>query len=205
MANADSTSGLEKVRVSVSKAQRFATDVLVRTGMSTDRATIVAGALILADLRGVDTHGLNRLPGYLDRIKAGVLEPEPDLAFEQKTPVCAYLDAKNTFGFIAASVAFDKGISMADVYGVGVVGIKNSGHYGMAATYLLQAIERGFGAFAFTNAARSMPAWGSKEALLGTSPFAVGLPGGSKGDFVLDMSPAVVARVCIKPEHVHLC
>lgn len=161
MANADSTSGLEKVRVSVSKAQRFATDVLVRTGMSTDRATIVAGALILADLRGVDTHGLNRLPGYLDRIKAGVLEPEPDLAFEQKTPVCAYLDAKNAFGFIAASVAFDKGISMADVYGVGVVGIKNSGHYGMAATYLLQAIERGFGAFAFTNAARSMPAWGS--------------------------------------------
>lgn len=206
MAAADSASISipDKVRISVSRAQRFATDVLFHTGMSKDRATIVAGALILADLRGVDTHGLNRLPGYLDRIKAGVLDPEPDLAFEQKTPVCAHLDAKNTFGFIAASVAIDKGISMAEVYGAGVVGIKNSGHYGMAATYLLQAIERGFGAFAFTNAARSMPAWGSKEPLLGTSPFAVGLPGGLNGDFVLDMSPAVVARVCIIPEHAQM-
>ena len=106
----------------------------------------------------------------------------------------AHLDAQHTFGFIAASRAIDKACTMAETYGVGIVGVKNSGHYGMAATYLLRAIEKGFAAFAFTNASRAMPAWGSKEALLGTSPFAVGFPGGKEGHYVLDMSPSVVAR-----------
>jgi len=199
MANTRTSS--DKVRVSVETANRFAINILQRCGLSEDQATIIAGALILADLRGVDTHGLNRLPGYLARVKAGVLNPAPILSFDEKTPVCAHLDAQNTFGFIAASLAIDKGMSMAKTYGFGVVGVKNSGHYGMAATYLLQAVKNGFGAFAFTNASRSMPAWGSKEPLLGTSPFAVGLPGGEKGDFILDMSPAVVARVCISLRH----
>lgn len=64
----------------------------------------------------------------------------------------------------------------------------------MAATYLLRAIKAGFAAFAFTDASRSMPPWGAKEPLFGTSPFAVGIPGGEKGDFVLDISPSVAAR-----------
>ncbi len=106
----------------------------------------------------------------------------------------AHLDAQNTFGFIAASLAVDKACEMAEVYGVGIVGVKNSGHYGMAATYLLRAIEKGMACIAFTNASRAMPAWGSQEPLLGTSPFAVGFPGGEKGHYVLDMSPSVVAR-----------
>lgn len=111
----------------------------------------------------------------------------------------ASLDAGNTFGFVAAYTAIDHAISMASTFGVGIVGVKNSNHFGMAANYLLRAIEKGFGAMVFTNASRSMPAWGSKEALLGTSPFAVGLPGGERGGFVLDMSPSVVARVLAIP------
>ena len=155
---------------------------------------MVADSLVLADLRGVDTHGLNRLPGYLARIKSGVLNVNPDLKFVSKTPVMAQLDAQNTFGFVAASLAIDKAVAMAETFGIGVVAVRNSGHYGMAATYLLRAIKRGYAAFAFTNSSRAMPAWGAKESLLGTAPFAVGLPGGKQGNFVLDMSPSVVAR-----------
>lgn len=184
-------------RISPDKAHEFAVDVLTCVGVPIERAVIVADSLALADLRGVDTHGINRLPAYIARVRCGVLDPSPRLEFVQKSPVMASLDAKNTFGFVAGRLAIDHAISMAETFGVGIVGVKNSGHYGMAATYLLRAIESGFAAFAFTNASRSMPAWGSKEPLFGTNPFAVGFPGGERGHFILDMSPSVVARVCI--------
>jgi len=182
------------VLVPASAAATFVISVLTQYGVPEDRALLIANSLVLADLRGVDTHGINRLGGYLERIKHGVLDPNPSLKFEMNTPVMAHLDAKNTFGFVAASLAIDEGIKIASTYGVGIVAVKNSNHYGMAATYLLRAIEKGYGAFAFTNASRSMPPWGAKEPLFGTSPFAVGLPGGKEGHFILDMSPSVAAR-----------
>jgi len=184
----------DAVNLLADNAHAFAVDVLQHAGVPRDRAVVVADGCVLADLRGIDTHGINRLAGYIERVKRGVLDPAPELGFEMKTPVMAMLDAKHTFGFVSGTMAVDKGIEMASTYGVGIVAVKNSGHYGMAANYLLRAIEKGFAAFAFTNASRSMPAWGSKEPLLGTSPFAVGLPGGTEGNFVLDMSPSVVAR-----------
>ena len=183
------------IHITPENAHAFAIDTLTHVGVPLDRAAMVADSLVRADLRGVDTHGINRLPGYIARVKAGVLHPSPSLSFQQKSPVMASLDAQSTFGFVAGRLAIDEAIRMAETFGIGIVGVRNSGHYGMAATYLLHAIEKGFAAFAFTNASRSMPAWGSKEPLLGTSPFAVGLPGGEKGNFILDMSPSVVARV----------
>ncbi|KAB8276989.1 Malate/L-lactate dehydrogenase [Aspergillus minisclerotigenes] len=90
----------------------------------------------------------------------------------------ALLDAKNTFGFVAGSLAIDKCIEMAHTYGMGMVSVRNSDHYGMEATCVLRAIEQGFAYFAYMNASRAMPPWGGAEALLGTSPFAVGVPGG---------------------------
>lgn len=182
------------VKILPQEAHTFAVSILTASGVPSDRANLVADGLVLADLRGVDTHGINRLAGYIARIRHGVLDPNPSLSFVQKSPVMALLDAQHTFGFVAGSYAIDKGIEMAEAFGVGIVAVKNSGHYGMAANYLLRAMKKGFAAFAFTNASRSMPPWGSKGPLLGTSPFAVGLPGGEKGGFVLDMSPSVVAR-----------
>lgn len=184
----------ETILVRPISAHKIVHSILLAHKVPSDRATIIADALVLADLRGVDSHGINRLPGYISRIKTGALAPNPVLEFELKTPVMALLDAKNTFGFVAAALAIDKGIEIASTYGMAVVAVKHSNHYGMAATYLLRAIDKGFGAYAFTNASRSMPPWGAKEPLFGTSPFAVGLPGGKKGNFVIDMSPSVAAR-----------
>lgn len=131
----------ETVLIPAATARRFGTDVLVHGSLSQNHAQIVADALVLADLRGVDTHGLNRLPGYLARIRSGALNPSPELRFEQRSPVCALLDAQHTFGFLAAHAAVERALEMAATFGVGIVAVKNSGHYGMAATYLLQAIE----------------------------------------------------------------
>lgn len=182
------------VHTTPSSAHALVTSILSKYNVPPDRADLIAESLVLADLRGVDTHGINRLGGYIERIQHHVLDPSPDLTFDMKTPVMALLDAKNTFGFVAASHAIDKGIEMAQVYGMGIVAVKHSNHYGMAATYLLRAIKQGFAAMVFTNASRSMPPWGAKEPLLGTSPFAVGVPGGDAGNFILDMSPSVAAR-----------
>lgn len=188
------TESPQTIKISPLKAHTFTTSILTHSGVPPDRATTIADCLVLADLRGIDTHGINRLPGYVARIRHGVLDPAPSLNFVQKTPVMASLDACHTFGFVAGAMAIDHCVSMAETFGVGMVGVKNSGHYGMAASYLLRAIEKGYAAFAFTNASRAMPPWGGKGALLGTSPFAVGLPGGKEGNFVLDMAPSVVAR-----------
>lgn len=184
------------VQLSISSMHDFATSILQSAGVSPEHSKVIADALVLADLRGVDTHGINRIPAYLTRVKAGVLNPTPKLEFVSKTPVMAHLDAQNTFGFLAANLAVERAAEMASVFGVGIVGVKSSGHFGMAATYLLKAIDKGLGAIVLTNASRSMPAWGSKEPLLGTSPFAVGLPGRNGDHWTLDMSPSVVARVC---------
>jgi LDH2 family malate/lactate/ureidoglycolate dehydrogenase len=188
------TASTSMILVSPESAHTIVISVLQRHGVPSDRAALVADSLVLADLRGVDTHGINRLSGYVERIKHNVLHPNPSLSFVMKTPVMALLDAQNTFGFIAGCLAIDKGIELASTFGIGVVVVKNSNHYGMAATYLIRAIKAGYAAFAFTNASRSMPPWGAKEPLFGTSPFAVGIPGGERGDFILDMSPSVAAR-----------
>jgi LDH2 family malate/lactate/ureidoglycolate dehydrogenase len=184
----------ETIDILPASAETLAKEVLIAHGVPADQAALIASALLLADLRGVDTHGINRLPGYIDRVVAGVVQPAPDLTFVEKAPTMALLDAKNTFGFVAGSLAVDKCIDMAKSYGMGMVAVRNSNHYGMGATYVLRAVRQGFACFAFTNASKAMPPWGGAEALLGTSPFAVGVPGGVEGDFVLDMSPCVAAR-----------
>lgn len=184
----------QQVQITPCQAHEYTISILQNYGVPLDRAAMVADALVLADLRGVDTHGINRLSGYIERIKCKVLDPNPELKFVMKSPVMAHLDAQNTFGFVAGCMSIDKGVEIASTYGLAVVGVKNSNHYGMGATYVLRAIKQGYGAFAFTNASRAMPPWGGKDALLGTSPLAVGVPGGKQGDFVLDMTPTVAAR-----------
>ncbi|OGM46568.1 hypothetical protein ABOM_004671 [Aspergillus bombycis] len=182
------------VRVTAAQAFAFTLSVLQQYGVPKERAVMIADGLVLADLRGVDTHGINRLGGYIHRIHHKVLDPNPDLTFVMKSPVMASLDARNTFGFVAGCMAIDKGVEIASNFGLAIIAVKNSNHYGMGATYVLRAIRQGYAALAFTNASRAMPPWGAKESLLGTSPLAVGIPGGAEGDFVLDMSPTVAAR-----------
>jgi LDH2 family malate/lactate/ureidoglycolate dehydrogenase len=157
-------------------------------------AAVVADCLVGADLRGVDTHGIARLPGYLDRLRRGLINPQPDLAPKRVTPVAAALDGQDGFGFVIGMRAIHEAIAMARAFGIGIVAVRRSTHFGMAASYVLPAIAEGFIAMVFSNASRAMPPWGGREALLGTNPFAAGAPGGSLGPFLLDMSPAVAAR-----------
>jgi len=180
--------------VSAAAAEAFARRLLAAHGIAGPDAATVAACLVRADLRGVDTHGVVRLPGYLDRLRRGLINPNPTLCPEEVTPVAAALDGQNGFGFVVATRAMREAIDRGRRYGIGVVSVRRSTHFGMAANYALQAIEAGMVALVFTNASPAMPPWGGREALLGTSPLAAGVPGGRLGSYVLDMSPAVAAR-----------
>ena len=175
-------------------AEAFGRRLLVAHGLSEQDAGIVANCLVRADLRGVDTHGLQFLPQYIDRVRRGLVNPKPDLVVERVTPMVGALDGQNGFGFIVATKAMAAAIDMAREFGVGVVSARRSTHFGMAACYTLQALEAGFISFVFTNASRAMPPWGGREAFLGTSPIAAAAPAGDELPFDLDMSPAVAAR-----------
>src|SRR5207245_9287876 len=147
-----------------------------------------------ADRRGLDRPGLWRPPGYLAGARRVRSNPNPRLFPKRLTPAAAALDGQNGFGFVIGTRAMAEAISLARRSGIGVVSARRSTHFGMAASYVLQALDAGFVSLVFTNASRAMPPWGGREALLGTSPLAAGAPGGELAPFVLDMSPAVAAR-----------
>jgi LDH2 family malate/lactate/ureidoglycolate dehydrogenase len=184
----------DRVYASANATDAFVRRLLIAYGVPEADAAIVAGCLVSADLRGVDTHGIARLPGYLDRVRRGLINPAPVLAPLRVTPVAASLDGQDGFGFVVGTRAIQEAMAMASEFGIGIVSVRRSTHFGMAASYVLPAIEAGFIALVFSNASPAMPPWGGREGLLGTNPFAAGAPGGELAPFLLDMSPAVAAR-----------
>ena len=107
-------------------AEEFAIPFLLDAGLPEADAAIAARCMVRADLRGVDTHGMVRLPGYLDRIAKGLVDPAPRLDFEAVAPNAARLDGKNGLGFVVATRAVDHGINMAREMGLGLIGVRNS-------------------------------------------------------------------------------
>lgn len=141
-----------------------------------------------------DTHGLARLPQYLDRVSRGCVNAKPNFKLTEKTPVVAHLDGDNGFGFVVAPHAMEEAIKRAEIYGIGMVIANHSNHFGMGATYVLQALGKDMISLVFTNSAKQMPPFGGKETLLGISPFAAGAPSGEELPYILDMAPSVVAK-----------
>jgi LDH2 family malate/lactate/ureidoglycolate dehydrogenase len=179
--------------VSSLDAHAFVKSVLEGNGVSPEHASTVADCLVAADLRGVDTHGINRIPSYMARISQGVLDPTAEPELKQITPVVAQVDGKNGFGFVAAKLGMAKAIDMAKMYGIGMVSVKHSNHFGMSAWVVQQALDAGMMSLVFTNSSPALPVWGGKSKLMGVSPIACGAPS-HHHPFILDMAPSVAAR-----------
>jgi LDH2 family malate/lactate/ureidoglycolate dehydrogenase len=175
-------------------AQSFVRAVLVGNGVPTENAAIIADCLVQADLRGVDSHGINRIPSYVNRIRQGVLEAKLSPQLKQITPVVAQIDGQNAFGFLAAKMGMSKCIEMAEIYGIGMASVKHSNHFGMSAWIVQQAVDAGMMSLVFTNSSPALPVWGGKSKLMGVSPIACGAPAGKERPFILDMAPSIAAR-----------
>ena len=169
------------------------TDIFAGCGVPEADARHVAECLIDADLRGVPSHGVNRVPIYTKRLRAGLVIAHPAMTVQEASPVAARVDGDNGLGFLVGRRAMDEAVTRARTFGVGLVWAFHSNHFGMATSYLLQAVGEGMAAMVMTNASKAMPIWGSREPFLGTSPFALAAPGG-RTPLVLDMATSVAAR-----------
>ncbi|CAG7958819.1 unnamed protein product [Penicillium olsonii] len=191
---ADQKTDQQMHNINHTNLQEFVERILIANNTPPPHAAIVSKCLVSADLRGVDTHGSNRIPSYMERIRQGALNPSAEPTVTQATPAAAQIDAHNGFGFVAAHEGMKRAIEMAQIYGIGMVSIKHSNHFGMSAWLVQQALEGGMMSLVFTNSSPALPVWGGKEKLMGVSPIACGAPGGAGRPFILDMAPSVAAR-----------
>lgn len=195
MASSEDLSTAQRIHVSASEACRLVEDILKGNGVPDQNATIIAKGLIAADLRGVDTHGMNRIPSYMERIRQKALDHSASPTVNQVTPVVAQVDAHNGFGFLAAHAGMNAAIESAKIYGIGMASVKHSNHFGMSAWIVQQALDANMMSLVFTNSSPALAAWGGKEKLVGVSPIACGAPGKDvSSNFILDMAPSVAAR-----------
>jgi LDH2 family malate/lactate/ureidoglycolate dehydrogenase len=168
--------------------------VLERLDVPAEDAHEVAGCLITAELRGVDSHGMVRLPVYARRVQAGVVKARPSIQAHPAGTAAAIVDGDNGLGPVVGATAMRTAIELAQSHGVGFVGVRHSNHFGPAAFYVEKAIARGCIGVAISNAPPNMAPYGGKTRFLGTNPVAVGIPAGQEPPLIFDASTSVVAR-----------
>ncbi len=172
----------------------YARTMFLSAGMSEADASLIAGDLVKANLRGVDSHGVSRIPMYLERLRHGLVNPRPEVKVTRVAGAVAHVDGDNGMGFVASDVAMNAACDLAGEMGIGLAGVHRSTHFGMGACYALRAIERGFISLIFTNSSPAIPMWGGRTTFLGASPIAAGIPGGRHAPYVMDMAMTVIAR-----------
>jgi L-2-hydroxycarboxylate dehydrogenase (NAD+) len=168
--------------------------LLKKAGVPADQATVIAQVIVEADLRGIESHGVLRLPNYIRRVQAETMTAATELRILRERGATLLLDAQHGFGQIAGVHAMNEAMSLAEQYGIGFVAVRNSGHFGIAAYYAMMALPRKMIGMVSANAAPSMAAWGGTIPLLGTNPICVAVPTGGTVDIVLDMASSLVAR-----------
>ena len=158
-------------------------------------ADVVTNTLVEANLRGIDSHGVARLPMfYVNRIKKGYISKSSKYKIIKKFASMAIIDANYGFGQTAALKGIRCAIKMAKRNGVGIVGIKNSSHFGIASYYSLEAIKDNMIGFSLSNAGPDVAPYGAVKSYIGTNPFSIAFPSGEKYPIVLDMATSVIAR-----------
>ena len=163
-------------------------------GLSKNHASISANALINAELVGAYGHGLSRLKMYCDRISKKVINPNPKIKIKEISRSISHIDADNSIGFVAADIAIKRAIQNAKNTGIGLVAVKNSGHYGLSGYYAEQAVKKNLVTMIYTNAPPAVAPHGSLKSLFGTNPICFGSPSGSKIPFILDTSISMINR-----------
>jgi L-2-hydroxycarboxylate dehydrogenase (NAD+) len=181
-------------RIPAASLAAFVKRAVETAGLPANDADILAGLMVEADLRGSDTHGVIRLPLYLRRLKAGGVNPRPDIRIVRERPATALVDGDNGMGHLVMRFAAMTAIEKARQGGVGWVGARMSNHAGPAALYAMMPLAHDMiGLYLAVGSNNHLPPWGSTENLLGTNPIAIAIPAAEEPPVVLDMAPTVAA------------
>jgi len=185
---------VEKVKLKAVILTKEITKIFKKFGLNQDHAKISAKALINAELVGAYGHGLSRLKMYCDRISKKVINPKPKIKIKKISQSISHIDADDSIGFVAADMAIKKAISNAKKTGIGLVAVRNSGHYGLSGYYAEQAVKKNLVTMIYTNAPPAIAPHGAIKSLFGTNPICFGTPSGSKAPFILDTSISMINR-----------
>ena len=168
--------------------------IFIKNKLSKSHAAICAEALVNAELVGAPSHGLSRLKMYCDRINKKVINPKPKIKIKKISNSVSLVDANNSIGFVAADIGIKTAIKNAKKTGIGLVAVKNSGHYGLSGYYAEQAVKKNLITLVFTNAPPAIAPHGALKSLFGTNPICFGTPTASKVPFILDTSVSMINR-----------
>ncbi|MGH8066765.1 MAG: Ldh family oxidoreductase [Candidatus Entotheonellia bacterium] len=189
----------EMMRVPSRALDAFTESVLTKLGIPPGDARIVVDVLSQANLRGVDTHATDLLPGYVQRIREGMVNPNPRMKVIKESVTAMVIDADQALGQVSSRFGMQQAINKALQSGVGWVHVTNSNHNGALAYYTLMAAEQDMIGVVTTTTIACMAPWGSREPLLGNNPLAIAVPCHKHEPLVLDIafSQQVYGRVSL--------
>ncbi len=174
---------------------KFMKDIFMKVGVPAEDAEICADVLMESDRRGIESHGVNRFkPIYIDRIKLGIQNPITNFEIIRETPTTAVVDGHDGMGHVIAKKAMQIAIDKAKKYGMGMVAVRNSTHYGIAGYYPIMAAKEGMIGITGTNARPSIAPTFGVENMLGTNPLTIGFPTDEDFPFVLDCATSITQR-----------
>lgn len=174
--------------------ENFTQKILQKIGCPEKDAAIAARVLLSADLRGVDSHGVARLSGYVRLWEANRINAVPKMRIVHETPSTAVVDGDGGLGLVVAPFAMQVAIDKAKLAGTGWVSVKNSNHYGIAGIHAMEALKHDMIGISLTNASPLVSPTFSRERMLGTNPISVAIPANEQPPFVLDMATTTAAN-----------
>ncbi len=179
---------------SYSRLYEFTCSVFRGMGCSEADAAVAARVLLSADMRGIESHGVARLSGYVRLWEAGRINALPDIKIVYETPSTAVVDGDAGLGLVVAPYAMQVAIDKAKIAGTGWVSVRNSNHFGIAGIHAMMALEHDMTGIAMTNASALVAPTFSKERMLGTNPIAVAIPAGNHPAFVADFATTTASN-----------
>ncbi len=183
----------QEVRVPADELEEFTREVFIQAGLPAQDAAIEAEVLVWANLRGIDSHGVLRIPWYVDMVDQGLMNPHPQIQTLLETPATLFVDADRAFGPMATIPVMRQVIEKARNVGVGWGLIRNVTHQGAMGYYPLLAVEEGMAGLAIVCSPPNMAPYGAKAAGVHNSPIAIAVPAKRHPPLVLDMATSIIA------------
>ena len=180
-------------RIEEKSLRNFTQESFKKAGFSEEEAKIITDVMLLSDLYGIESHGVQRFKMYHNNIKSGMVKKDNKPEILHETPVSATLDAKFGMGQLAAHKAMEMAVEKAKVSGIGMVTVRNSNHYGIAGYYSNMASREGYLGLSFTNSGALMVPTYGRTPVLGSNPIACSMPA-DPVDFLFDASTTVVTH-----------
>lgn len=171
----------------------FCKEVYEKAGVPDEEADIVADLLARSDFRGVETHGVTRLPIYIQRIQKGYVRAVSKMTVIKERGPTTFVEAHGSLGHVVAFKAMEMAIKKAEEYGIGWVSVKDSGHFGVAGLFPMMALEKDFIGYVITNSAPMMAPYGGRERIIGNNPLSYAFPAKNYLPVVVDFSCSVVS------------